>query len=98
MNNKTPEAIGAHPVEANVRQLLATTLIRSGRLPAVISGSVYAGHGAGERCALCDAQVTPEQVGYELVMAEGASSSQATYMLHLPCFEAWALACREDRE
>jgi hypothetical protein len=77
--------------------LLAVSRIRAGALPAQVSGSVYAGSGAGERCALCLVVVTPDEVGYELV-PEPAGEPQAPYLLHLACFEAWTLACRPTPE
>lgn len=99
MDKTTPEAgePTPGPISPQQRVLLAVSRIRTGELPSSISGPVYAGNGAGERCALCLLVVTPAEVAYELV-PESAGVPQPPYQLHLACFEAWALACRPDRD
>jgi hypothetical protein len=64
--------------------------IRDGRLPVALSEQVFAGHGGtGDICQVCDAEILPSQVLYEVPDPRGGNP----LMFHLSCHAVWQLEC-----
>jgi hypothetical protein len=71
-------------IRMRVRQLLA-----SGELPCDEPETLWAGNGAGKRCAACREAIDPHEVEYEVDLA-----SKQTIRLHRRCHEIWLEECR----
>ena len=72
---------------------MARSKIEAKLLPCAHQVHLYAGHGDGEMCAVCDCPIAPPQVLYEVV------TELASFYFHLACHAAWQLECnaRDDR-
>jgi hypothetical protein len=66
---------------------LAQERIRSGQLPSNLPSNIWAGHGDGHRCAVCDEVISSDERQYEFV------GGQSAYRLHFSCHQAW-IGCR----
>jgi hypothetical protein len=63
--------------------------ISDGRLPVTTPPSVNAGYAAGtEGCAVCDQQITPGQVSYEV-------TGLPSLTFHTKCYMAWQRECAQ---
>ena len=67
---------------------LAVARIRQNLLPAQRPKSVWAGHGSGQPCSLCDQTIAPTETEFELDAPERANS---VVRLHLRCHDLWQL-------
>lgn len=74
---------------------LALVRIRSGELPCADSPRLYAGAGRDERCGLCCLTIRPEDIEYEVTAGRLTGAPAASVFFHLPCYEAWFMACRQ---
>jgi hypothetical protein len=77
--------------------VLATAHIRDGILPGVGSSSVLAGPGRGECCALCGERIGASSVTYEVTVTRQDGAVDRLFF-HIPCYNAWKLACQHASE
>ena len=83
---------GPHnPDDLSLREM-ARCKIETRKLPCAHQAHLYAGHGGGEMCAVCDFPIVPRQVLYEVEL------ELASFYFHLACHAAWQLECaaRDD--
>src|ERR1700730_9612346 len=66
---------------------LARERIRSGQLPPSLPSNIWAGHGNGHRCAVCDEVISSAERQYEFAVATPGGHSD--YRLHFSCHQAW---------
>ncbi len=64
--------------------------IEDGRLPLILSTTIYAGYGAGAKCDVCDLPIEPDKVEYDVVEP---NSSQRRLHFHIACHLAWQREC-----
>jgi hypothetical protein len=69
-------------------RILARNKIDAQALPCISGERLWASHGKGETCAVCDKTIEPRHVLYE-VEAGGSTTIQ----FHLACHAAWVLEC-----
>jgi hypothetical protein len=70
---------------------LAQERIRSGQLPSSLPSNIWAGHGDGHRCTVCDEVISSAQRQYEFALP--SVGGQSHYHLHFSCHQAW-IGCR----
>ena len=64
--------------------------IRDGRLPVALSAEIISGYGgSGDVCCVCEQEILPSHVQYELT--DPRDASQLTF--HLNCHMIWQLEC-----
>jgi hypothetical protein len=63
--------------------------IEDGRLPLVLSTHIYAGYGAGVRCALCDQPIASDKIEYDVTDPR----SEKCLHFHLACHTEWQREC-----
>jgi hypothetical protein len=64
--------------------------LEDGRLPLIVSGRVKAGYGGvGAQCEVCQQEIQPHQVEYEVTDGAG----RRTLWLHFRCHCAWQAEC-----
>ena len=79
----------------------AREAIAAGRLPNRPAAQMWGGPGLGEVCAVCEAPVTTQEMGFELefdpdrTQADGRS---APAQMHIRCFAAWEFERRETSQ
>ena len=62
--------------------------IEDGRLPLMLSTTIYAGYGQGVQCDLCDQLIVADKVEYDLTDPDGR------YLhFHFACHSAWQREC-----
>ncbi len=78
------------PLTQHELELRKTALerIERGLLPRQTPRTLWAGHGTGQPCSLCDQAISHAETEYEL--AEPSPASQ-TVRLHLRCHAIWQL-------
>ena len=76
-----------------LRRMMARDALEDGRLPRRPADRTWGGAGAGENCAICGLQISPQDQGIELEFT-GVGRKPATHILHVPCFTAWEAECR----
>jgi hypothetical protein len=64
--------------------------IRQKLLPDAVPKSIWAGHGTGERCSLCDLPVAQTEMEYELSVSKD-DGARNTIRFHLRCHALWQL-------
>lgn len=70
----------------------ARAALQAGKLPNARPVRMRGGNGFGMACAICDAPIAQDEVGYELEFAAESSSPQRTELhAHARCFAAWEL-------
>jgi hypothetical protein len=69
---------------------MARKAMRAGKFPDRQPGRMWGGPGSGDICAVCNAAVTREEMGFDLEFA-GDRGQQVSYAFHVPCFAAWEL-------
>jgi hypothetical protein len=86
-------AMVARQVPMKLAQILALAQerIRSGQLPSNLPSNIWAGHGDGHRCAVCDQVISSGERQYEFALPSPAGKS--AYRLHFSCHQAW-IGCR----
>lgn len=72
--------------ELNRLRALASELMATQQLPAMLSNSLLAGYGTGALCSLCGQPINPTEIEYEL---PGPTPSESGTRLHLWCHTAW---------
>jgi hypothetical protein len=70
---------------------LAQERIRSGQLPSSLPSNIWAGHGDGQRCAVCDQVISSSERQYEFALP--TPGGRSAYRLHFSCHQAW-IGCR----
>jgi hypothetical protein len=70
---------------------LAEQRIRSGELPASLPSNIWAGHGDGHDCAVCDQIISSAERQYEFTLP--TTGGRTHYRLHFSCHQAW-IGCR----
>ncbi|MDB6156350.1 MAG: hypothetical protein JWO04_56 [Gammaproteobacteria bacterium] len=70
---------------------LARERIRSGQLPSSLPSNIWAGHGSGHRCAVCDQVISSAERQYEFAVP--TLGGHSNYRLHFSCHQAW-IGCR----
>jgi|GEM_PF-917307 len=83
---------GSRKTDIGDLRAAAREKIAAGELPSLAPLQLYAGHGEGQSCALCGAEVEPQDVLYEVEMSQGG-----TLWFHLACHAAWQLECVQLR-
>ena len=73
--------------EKRVRELIRA-LLASGALPPFSSQSIFAGNGDMQPCVCCSTVITPEDIQYDVVLAD-----EGVLFMHLACFNSW---CEES--
>lgn len=71
----------------------ARAAIRAGMVPREPQVSTWAGPGSGASCAICGNPVTREGLGFELEFRDTDGRLELRHV-HIPCFAAWDLECR----
>lgn len=74
---------------------LARQLVQSGKLPCAKEPTLWATAGSENRCSLCREKIEAKETGYEVEVRADEHAKPQTLYFHLPCHEAWALACEE---
>jgi hypothetical protein len=64
--------------------------IQAGKLPNRKPDRTWGGHGAGDRCAICDCAVKADELEFELEFVRESQVSDS-YHFHLHCYEIWDL-------
>jgi hypothetical protein len=80
-------------LSANLRPT-ASERIANGQLPGAAPSRMWAGHGSGQLCALCDQPITSDDVEYEVEVQR--DSAPATFRFHRACESVWRGACTGD--
>ena len=62
--------------------------IEDGRLPIMLSATIYAGYGQGARCDLCDEPITVNKIEYDDIDSTGKRLH-----FHIACHLAWQREC-----
>ena len=77
----------------NLAQILslARERIRSGQLPSSLPSNIWASHGDGHRCTVCDQVIGSAERQYEFALPSVGGNSH--YHLHFSCHQAW-IGCR----
>ena len=70
---------------------LARKRILSGQLPASLPSNIWAGHGEGYRCTVCDQVISSAERQYEFALPSVGGPNH--YRLHFSCHQAW-IGCR----
>jgi hypothetical protein len=65
--------------------------IRSGRLPATLPSKMWADHGKGQQCAVCDLVIASDERQYEFRLPIPGGFSD--HCIHFACYQAW-MGCR----
>jgi RNA polymerase sigma-70 factor, ECF subfamily len=65
-------------------RIKAREAVLAGRLPSARPERIWGGPGMGERCAVCQEPIEPQESELELQFA-----GQASYHVHVRCFAAW---------
>jgi len=86
-------AMIAREVSMKLAQILALAQerIRSGQLPSSLPSNIWAGHGDGHRCAVCDQVIGSAERQYKFALT--TPDGQSAYHLHFSCHQAW-IGCR----
>ena len=71
---------------------LAQERIRSGQLPSSLPSNIWAGHGDGHRCTVCDQVISSDERQYEFALP--SPGGQSACRLHFSLQTGWALASR----
>ena len=67
--------------------------IDDGRLPLVLPSLISAGYGtAGTRCAVCDLDILPDQVLYEI---DDPRAVEELIAFHFGCYVIWQRECAQ---
>jgi hypothetical protein len=87
----------------NVLRSRIAQRLENGQLPVAITTELYAGHGTGRLCCICDQEILSEHVEYEVRDPRDKTSSLC---FHIRCHNMWQLeslrrteprpACRAD--
>jgi len=72
--------------ELHARVLLC---IEDGRLPVVLSTTIYAGYGQGIPCDLCDQPIDCDKIEYDVTDPRGGKWLH----LHFACHSVWQREC-----
>ena len=75
--------------EADLRTRAAER-IENGRLPLLLSTTIYAGYGEGAECDLCDQAIAPDKVEYDSMEPSGR---KRLLRFHIACHLAWQREC-----
>ena len=70
---------------------LAQERIRSGQLPSSLPSKVWADHGKGQRCTVCDQVIGSAERQYEFALP--TPSGHSAHCVHVSCYQAW-IGCR----
>jgi hypothetical protein len=73
---------------------IARTRLLQGNLPPNPPPQLLAGSGQGESCAVCDRQIQPEEVEYEITTPAPSGATLWLYF-HVACYHGWTRACAE---
>lgn len=68
--------------------------IHNGRLPELLTASIWGGRGSGLRCAVCGDCIRVDQVEYEITNPRGGEP----FRFHPPCHTVWQLECISDAD
>jgi hypothetical protein len=63
--------------------------MKDGRLPVLLSTSVYAGYGEGRECDLCDQPIADGKIEYVVPVARDGRRLH----FHFACHTAWQREC-----
>jgi hypothetical protein len=80
-------------LEAELR-LIARERIATGMLPCAVKSHIWAGHGSGTLCDLCDKPIRSDEVEYEV--EDKAGEAVETFRFHMVCQAVWQLECARD--
>jgi hypothetical protein len=83
---------GPQPPDSEQLRFAVRAKIQSGQLPARAEGRLFGGHGRGEMGAVCETEITPRQVEYEVAL------DRATFYFHLACHAAWQFVVSSRRD
>lgn len=71
-------------------------LLREGALPSLAADlRIYGGPGDGSLCDICDEEITPGEVQYDV--EQRPPDRRRTLHLHLNCHQAWLESVRHDQ-
>lgn len=79
----------------NVLRRKARAAIRAGMLPRQHQVSIWGGPGSGASCAVCSTPVPPDGLGFDLEYRDTDGRLELRHV-HIPCFAAWDLECRNS--
>jgi hypothetical protein len=74
--------------ESELRSLVLRR-IEEGRLPVVLSTTIYAGYGQGKPCDLCDQPIACDKIEYDITDPRASKWLR----FHFPCHSAWQREC-----
>jgi hypothetical protein len=66
-----------------------------GRLPERRPDSIWGGPGAGAGCAICDVQLSSDEMELEIEFAREDGFGADRYHVHVACFAAWEAELRK---
>ena len=88
MNGHGNAPTQAPPASEAALRVCAEQALRVGRIPMGAPAQTWGGPGTGERCAVCEELVTPEQSEIELEFSAETLLTGPVH-LHVRCFAAW---------
>jgi hypothetical protein len=75
----------------------AREAIRAEQLPSRRPDRMWGGPGLGDRCVICGETIKRDQLELEIQFArDGAGSDLDGFHVHVQCFAAWELECRQN--
>lgn len=77
-------------LEAELRPI-ARERIATGMLPGALTSHIWAGHGSGALCDLCDQPILSDEVEYEV--EDKVGEAVETFRFHMVCQAVWQLEC-----
>ena len=63
--------------------------IEDGRLPIMLSTTIYAGYGQGVQCDLCEQPIAADKIEYDVTDPD----DDRRLHFHMPCHTAWQREC-----
>jgi hypothetical protein len=99
MNLPESDAAITPPPEDGFRRLpiliaIARTRLLQGKLPRNPVLDLLAGSGQGGSCAVCDRQIGPAEVEYEITTPAPGGGTLRLYF-HVACYHGWTRACSQ---
>ena len=65
--------------------------IEDGRLPVILSATIFAGYGLGFQCAVCDQLIARDKVEYDVIDPRVHEGERLHF--HFACHSVWQREC-----
>ncbi len=89
----TMDPYGPYPPDSAPLRAIARRKIESKALPCASGVQLCAERGGGESCSVCEREIIPSHILYEIEFAEAP-----VLRVHLACHAAWQLECQAVRD